>query len=85
MTPARRALVKRSEAKRRAKRRLAAAEKVVVLTAQGKWQAEDVRLKAWRKSVEVAPSMQPQSWRDGQLRYIDKLIAAHQANKPQGA
>ncbi len=56
----------------------------VVLTALGRWETQLQRLTDWRARVEAAPSMQGDSWKRGQLRHIDALIAEHRAAKPQG-
>lgn len=53
------------------------------LTDAARWEAQRVKLRDWRERVAVAASMHGQPWKEGQLRYIDQLIMAHEANKPK--
>lgn len=53
------------------------------LSLLARWEAQRVKLAAWRERVAAAPSMHGEPWKQGQLRHIDILIAAHEANKPQ--
>lgn len=54
----------------------------ISLTPLGRWQVQMQRLTDWRARVDNTPTMQGQAWKDGQLRHIDRLIAEHQAAKP---
>jgi hypothetical protein len=60
-----------------------APEPRVVLTALGRWETQLRRLEDWRLRVANADSMQGESWKRGQLRHIDALIATHLQAKPE--
>lgn len=67
----------------RTRRRRSKADDLVQLTPAGRWEAQQRHLEAWHARVSAAPSMHGETWRAGQLRHIEALLAEHAKAKPQ--
>lgn len=70
----RRALNKSDAAQRRHNR--AAAESLA------RWEKQRDKLQRNIDQLKANNTMQPANWVDGQLRYFNRLMAEHMANKP---
>lgn len=51
-------------------------------TALQVWEAQDTRLRRSIENVKRNEAGQPPKWVEGQVRYFEGLLEAHQAKKP---